>query len=325
MSEPTDSRRQAPVHTLPALVAAIICGLAGWAGFSWQVEDLVGQLGGTYGFYMLVRVITFASALVLCYVGIRAKSVTTVWGFGLVAVLFNPIAEIGLGKDLWRWVDLGACIAFLFTLRPLIPEWFIRHFQSNGTLAKDGKTPRTPSEASNRNMINSLAVLAVVATVIVAWPRAVEPVLTTDTRSTNSYTSSGSQSTSQSTSSLPATNSTDTPAGYEDLIPSNASTGGDLFPETAISELSSSEIVKLTDDDLQYALTELVIRHGYDPKRSEVRELFEKKRGADFKPVHGRTLSEAEGLMSGTETLNYNHLAAEREKRKRMGIWSGPN
>lgn len=326
MSESTGSIRQIPVHTLPALAAAIVCGLAGFAGFSWQVEDFVSGIGGAYGFYMLVRVITFSSALVLCYVGVRAKSVTTVWCFGLIAVLFNPIAEIGLGKEMWRWVDLAASLTFLVSLHSLIPEWLIRHFQSNKAIESDGKPPRTPAESSTRNVINFAVALFFFVTIAIAWPKA-------------EYPQNGSSSTSSSlSSSTPPNNSTQVgdsqpdstqrvaaPSEAEEILAIGDESSGDLYPETAIRELTSADTSAMSDDDLQYAITEIVIRHGYDPKRVDVKRLFARKRGRHFLPVRGRTLSEAEALMSETEATNYYYLAAQRESRKRAGAWTGPD
>lgn len=67
-----------------------------------------------YGYYMFLR-----WAVSLTTVGMAiALPRTGYWGVAFVAVaiaiLFNPIVKIPLGRDAWKWFDAGAGILFLF-------------------------------------------------------------------------------------------------------------------------------------------------------------------------------------------------------------------
>ena len=98
----------------------------------------------------------------------------------------------------------------------------------------------------------------------------------------------------------------------------------DRFPGTATRIISRSEIEGWGDYDIQYALTEIVIRHSYDPVRAKEREVFSRDRGKHYNPIPGRTLAEAEREMTAIEATNYETLASVRDERRRQGIWRDP-
>ena len=63
------------------------------------------------GYYMLLRVITSA---VCVYSVIKFKTEWTRWGFGVLAVLYNPVLLVHFGeKDLWAIINL-ATVVFLW-------------------------------------------------------------------------------------------------------------------------------------------------------------------------------------------------------------------
>ena len=68
-----------------------------------------------YGFYTFVRIVVCGCAGVICYQlwasGYRSA---WLWVWGMVAILFNPIASIHMTKEVWMAVDAltGSLFAF---------------------------------------------------------------------------------------------------------------------------------------------------------------------------------------------------------------------
>lgn len=67
-----------------------------------------------YGYYVFLRWVVLIVGIALAI----ALPRTGYWGVALfaaaVAILFNPIVKVPLGRDAWKWFDAGAGILFLF-------------------------------------------------------------------------------------------------------------------------------------------------------------------------------------------------------------------
>ncbi|MBB5038831.1 DUF6804 family protein [Prosthecobacter dejongeii] len=82
---------------LPYLMSASLC--------------LVALLPGLpYGYFMLVRWVVCVVAGYGAVQFFKAKSEAWAWGCLGLALLFNPIFKIHLGRELWWWADLGAAV-----------------------------------------------------------------------------------------------------------------------------------------------------------------------------------------------------------------------
>lgn len=65
-----------------------------------------------YGYYQLLRVLVFCVA---CYFAVRsheAQAQVWTWVFIGLAIIYNPILKLGLGADLWPFVNLGTIFVF---------------------------------------------------------------------------------------------------------------------------------------------------------------------------------------------------------------------
>lgn len=69
-----------------------------------------------YGYYILLRWIVSISAGILTYKYYEQKIQLWMIVFGIVAILFNPIAPIYLDKELWVMIDLLTAILFMYPL-----------------------------------------------------------------------------------------------------------------------------------------------------------------------------------------------------------------
>lgn len=67
-------------------------------------------------FYMLLRVFVFSAAALTAIIGFSRRKFAWCWLFAMVAVLFNPFAQIRLHPDTWHVLDVGAAVLFLASL-----------------------------------------------------------------------------------------------------------------------------------------------------------------------------------------------------------------
>lgn len=65
-----------------------------------------------YGYYRLLRVAIFLAALFHLQVSNERSEYVWVWVFGAVAVIYNPIATLSLGKPIWIPVNLATILIF---------------------------------------------------------------------------------------------------------------------------------------------------------------------------------------------------------------------
>lgn len=73
-----------------------------------------------YGYFMLVRFVMMVAFGVLAYQYYLRNKVAATWIFGALAVLFQPIYKIALGRTLWNVVDV---IVALLLIALFIMEW----------------------------------------------------------------------------------------------------------------------------------------------------------------------------------------------------------
>jgi hypothetical protein len=75
----------------------------------------IGAFKLPYGYYMFLRIVAFLVFAFAAYVAYKRQAKILPWIFGLLAILFNPIAIIHLSKGLWSVVDVVAGV-FLFAV-----------------------------------------------------------------------------------------------------------------------------------------------------------------------------------------------------------------
>ncbi|MFT5253357.1 MAG: hypothetical protein ACI87N_002390 [Flavobacteriales bacterium] len=79
---------------------------------------LVCLLDMPYGYYQLVRIVSFVLSGYFAYTAYRRKRIITLLIFIIAGLLFNPIVKVALGIAIWQIVDIiyaGILIMFLIT------------------------------------------------------------------------------------------------------------------------------------------------------------------------------------------------------------------
>jgi hypothetical protein len=69
-----------------------------------------------YGYYQLLRWVTCGVAVFIAVMAYRWGKVWATWVFGLVAILFNPLAPIHLTKQIWQPIDLACAVLFVISV-----------------------------------------------------------------------------------------------------------------------------------------------------------------------------------------------------------------
>lgn len=66
-----------------------------------------------YGYYMLIRIV--ATILFVIFAGqyYAAKKEELAITFGILALLFQPLIKISLGRELWNMIDVAVAILLL--------------------------------------------------------------------------------------------------------------------------------------------------------------------------------------------------------------------
>ena len=74
-----------------------------------------------YGYFTLLRWVTFAISAYLGFLAFRQKLQPWIWMLVFVMILFNPLAPIHFGRETWEIID---CVTALFLLStiPFIRE-----------------------------------------------------------------------------------------------------------------------------------------------------------------------------------------------------------
>ena len=86
-------------HFIPALIAAAMLfgALVRWP----------------YGYYTLLRWVTFAAAVFVAYCAYAYAKPWGIWAFIFIAALFNPILPVHLSRQAWQIIDLAAATTFI--------------------------------------------------------------------------------------------------------------------------------------------------------------------------------------------------------------------
>ncbi len=69
-----------------------------------------------YGYYVLVRFATMVVFAVIAYQYYIKKSEALMVVFGALALLFQPIVRISLGREAWRFVDVVVAVLIFYLL-----------------------------------------------------------------------------------------------------------------------------------------------------------------------------------------------------------------
>lgn len=69
-----------------------------------------------YGYYQFLKlVVTFSAGfLAICGWQFRSHLMTVV--FGLVALTYNPVLPLSLGREIWSWVNVATAAVFMLGL-----------------------------------------------------------------------------------------------------------------------------------------------------------------------------------------------------------------
>ena len=83
---------------IPAVVAALMLfgALASWP----------------YGYYQLLRFVVCGVSVYVAFIAYKWHILWTVYVFGFIAVLFNPLFPIHFSRDLWQPIDLVCALLF---------------------------------------------------------------------------------------------------------------------------------------------------------------------------------------------------------------------
>ena len=89
-------------HLVPALFASVMLLLA------------VAPL--PYGYYQFLRWVICAVAVFVAVTAYSWKQQWATWLFGIIAILFNPIAPIYLTRAIWQPIDLTGAAMFILSI-----------------------------------------------------------------------------------------------------------------------------------------------------------------------------------------------------------------
>lgn len=86
------------IHIVPATFIAILLGL--------------GVLDMPYAYYTFLRYVMFIYSLSYAGMSYSYKKIGILVAFIAIAILFNPIVEIHLTKDVWVFIDIAVAILY---------------------------------------------------------------------------------------------------------------------------------------------------------------------------------------------------------------------
>jgi hypothetical protein len=69
-----------------------------------------------YGYYSILRWVTCGTALYCCHLSIKSDKGGWLLLFAVTALLFNPIAPIGLDKKTWAIIDVVTAVYFVLSV-----------------------------------------------------------------------------------------------------------------------------------------------------------------------------------------------------------------
>lgn len=66
-----------------------------------------------YGYYSLMRLVATIGFAYMAYKYYEMKKEALVWTFGALALLYQPIVKIALGRGMWNIVDVAVAILLI--------------------------------------------------------------------------------------------------------------------------------------------------------------------------------------------------------------------
>ncbi|MEE1547498.1 MAG: DUF6804 family protein [Prevotella pectinovora] len=66
-----------------------------------------------YGYYTLMRLAATVGFAYMAYKYYEMKKEALVWTFGALALLFQPLVKIALGRDVWNIVDVAVAVLLI--------------------------------------------------------------------------------------------------------------------------------------------------------------------------------------------------------------------
>ncbi|MFA5794009.1 MAG: DUF6804 family protein [Candidatus Brocadiia bacterium] len=69
-----------------------------------------------YDYYTMLRLVVCGVTAYGVFFASENKKIGWAWGFGIIAVLFNPIIPVHLDKDTWALIDVMAAIILTVSL-----------------------------------------------------------------------------------------------------------------------------------------------------------------------------------------------------------------
>lgn len=69
-----------------------------------------------YGYFQLLRIVVIGVCAFGIYCAVEWKKTGWAWVFGVLAILFNPLVPIALGRQIWKWVDVVVAIFLVATI-----------------------------------------------------------------------------------------------------------------------------------------------------------------------------------------------------------------
>lgn len=69
-----------------------------------------------YGYFQSVRFICFVSFSYLAFLSYKENQEKIAFGYGALALLFQPFFKIALGRGLWNVVDVVVAIALVISI-----------------------------------------------------------------------------------------------------------------------------------------------------------------------------------------------------------------
>lgn len=104
--------------------------------------SLLALLDMPYGYYQLLRLVVLVAAAFLAFEGWRRGSHLAVIAFGLLALIYNPIAPLHLKREIWELVNIGTAAIFLVALA--VFELRQRRTRKPGSLPGNEPMPPAP-------------------------------------------------------------------------------------------------------------------------------------------------------------------------------------
>jgi len=89
-------------HLIPALASAVLL--------------LVALGDHPYGYFTFLRWVVFMSACLVAWVAWESEVQPATFVFAAVAILFNPLVPVYLGKSTWAPIDVVCAVLFALSL-----------------------------------------------------------------------------------------------------------------------------------------------------------------------------------------------------------------